>query len=112
MKFVLVAVALASLIRPVPAASLKEFNPPQSPDAKRPLAIVGATLIDGRGGRPIPDAIVVLRGEKILAVGPRRSTRIPGDAETFDATGLTLLPGFIDSHFHIERSYDLPRLFM
>src|SRR5205814_479603 len=102
-------VILAGLIPAAPAVSLKEFNPPPVPDAKRSLAIVGAALIDGRDGQTIPDAVVIVHGEKILAAGPRKSTPVPDAAETFDATGLTLLPGFIDSHFHIERSYDLPR---
>ena len=110
--FALMAVALAGLIPAATAASLKEINPPQINQPKHSLAILGVTLIDGRAGRPIPDAVVVLIGEKIIAAGPRKSTRIPVDAETYDATGLTLLPGFIDAHFHIERSYDLPRLFM
>lgn len=94
------------------AASLKEINPPRAPQAKRPLAIVGATLIDGRGAQPVSDSVVVLSGEKITDAGPRASTPVPEAAEVFDAKGLTLLPGFIDAHFHIERSYDLPRLFM
>jgi imidazolonepropionase-like amidohydrolase len=74
------------------------------------LAIVGATLIDGRGGSPVPDAVVVVRGDKIDAAGSRSSIRIPQDAEVFDGKGRTLLPGFMDSHFHIERDYELPRL--
>jgi imidazolonepropionase-like amidohydrolase len=92
------------------AASLREINPPRTPDTNRVSAIVGATLIDGRGGPPVADAVVVLRGERIVAAGTRKSTPIPDGAEVFDATGLTLLPGLIDSHFHIERDYELPRL--
>src|SRR5262245_7379576 len=92
------------------AASLKEINPPRAPDINRVSAIVGATLIDGRGGPPVADAVLVLRGEKITAVGSRKAMRIPEDAKVFDAAGLTLLPGLIDSHFHIERDYELPRL--
>src|SRR5262245_27240938 len=92
------------------AASLREINPPPAPDTNRVSAIVGATLIDGRGGPPVANAVVVVRGEKIVAVGSRKSMRIPEGAEVFDAAGLTLLPGLIDSHFHIERDYELPRL--
>src|SRR6185369_9447471 len=92
-----------------PANSLKEINVPGA-DTNRLLAIVGATLIDGRGGSPIPDAVVVVRGDKIDAAGARKSIRIPRGAEVFDGKGRTLLPGFMDSHFHIERDYELPRL--
>ena len=92
------------------ATSLREINPPAAADSTRALAIAGATLIDGRGGPPVTGALVVLHGDKIVSVGSRKSTPIPQGAEVFDATGLTLLPGLIDSHFHIERDYELPRL--
>jgi len=91
------------------AISLKEINPPAA-DTKRIVAIVGATMIDGRSGAQVSNAVVVVRGAKIEAAGGRKSARIPAGAQVFDATGKTLLPGFIDSHFHIERDYDLPRL--
>jgi len=92
-----------------PANSLKEINLPGG-DTNLLLAIVGVTLIDGRGGSPILDAVVVVRGDKIEAAGVRSSIRVPQEAEVFDAKGRTLLPGFMDSHFHIERDYELPRL--
>jgi imidazolonepropionase-like amidohydrolase len=37
---------------------------------------------------------------------------IPASARIYDASGLTLLPGLLDAHFHIERDYELPRLFL
>jgi imidazolonepropionase-like amidohydrolase len=91
------------------AGSLKEINPPAAA-TNRVQAIVGGTLIDGRGGPPITDAVVILRGAKIQTVGKRKSNRVPPDAEVFDATGKTLVPGLLDSHFHIERDYKLPPL--
>ena len=89
--------------------SLKEINLPAA-DTNRIVAIVGARLIDGKGGAPVSNAVVVVRGAKIAAAGSRKSAKIPVGAEVFNATGKTLLPGFIDSHFHIERDYDLPAL--
>src|SRR6267378_596411 len=46
--------------------SLHEVNQVARPDANHVIAIVGATLIDGRGGAPVPDSVVVVRGEKIV----------------------------------------------
>jgi imidazolonepropionase-like amidohydrolase len=93
---------------------LKEYNPPTAPPADTTIAIVGATLIDGNGGPPVTDAVVVIRGDTIVAAGPRESVIIPKQAEQIDATGLTLLPGFVDSHFHIGSNrkvmYDMPPL--
>src|SRR6476659_3880160 len=95
-----ILVLLAGAALASPADSLKEINLPGA-DTNRLLAIIGATLIDGRGGSPVPDALVVVRGDKIDAAGSRSSIRIPRDAEVFDGKGRTLLPGFMDSHFHI-----------
>ena len=100
---------LAGVVSTAPAASLKEINPPAA-DTNHVVAIVGATLIDGKGGVPLSNAVVVVDGAKIAAAGSRNSVTIPARAEVFNATGRTLLPGLIDSHFHIERDYELPRL--
>lgn len=64
-------------------------------------AISGATAYAGEGLEPIPDATVVLDGDRIEAIGPRTRTETPPDATTIDATGLLLFPGFIDAHVHI-----------
>src|SRR6266480_2165539 len=65
--------------------SLHEVNQVARPDANHVVAIVGATLIDGRGGAPVLDAAVVIRGERIVAVGKRASVSIPAGAEIVDA---------------------------
>jgi imidazolonepropionase-like amidohydrolase len=93
-------------------SGLREINPPPAPREGPALAIVGATLLDGRGGPPIPDSIVVVRQDRILAAGPRGATPIPEGAEVFPAVGLSVIPGLIDAHFHIERDYALPPLFL
>lgn len=74
------------------------------------VIISGARLIDGRGGPPIENSIVVIEGDRIVAAGPRGSVRPPA-GETFDASGLTLLPGLIDAHFH-RGSLKLPNMFL
>jgi imidazolonepropionase-like amidohydrolase len=91
---------------------LHEVNPVAQPNANQVVAIVGATLIDGRGGAPLLDAVVVVRGEKIVAVGGRAAVSIPAGAEVVDAKGFTLLPGLIDSHFHIDGNDPLPALYL
>lgn len=92
--------------------SLREVNQVAQPPAASTIAIVGATLIDGRGGPAIPDAVVIVRGDRILAVGKRNSVPIPRGAEVVEANGLTLLPGLIDSHFHIDGDDPLPALYL
>jgi imidazolonepropionase-like amidohydrolase len=61
----------------------------------------GATLIDGTGAAPIPDAAVVIDGDRITAAGPRAALTWPADAEVVDVRGRTLIPGLIDAHDHL-----------
>ena len=99
-------------LQPRAPQSLREVNRVAGPEAARVLVIRGATVIDGRGGPAIRDAAVVVRGERIAAVGPRTAVTIPPNAEVFDASGLTLVPGLIDSHFHIDGDDGLPALYL
>jgi imidazolonepropionase-like amidohydrolase len=96
----------------VKAKLVREVNEVVEPPSNNLIAIVGATLIDGRGGSVIADSVVLIRGEHIAAVGKRGSVSIPSGAETVDGHGLTLLPGLIDAHFHIDGDDSLPALFL
>lgn len=66
------------------------------------VAIVGATVIDGNGGPPVPDATIVVRGKRIAEIGPRASVRVPRGARVIDAAGKFATPGFIDTNVHIS----------
>lgn len=63
-------------------------------------ALVGATLIDGRGGPPVADAVVTLRDDRIEAVGRRGAIALDPDTTVVDISGRYLLPGLIDVHVH------------
>lgn len=67
------------------------------------VAYVNARLIDGTGAPPVPDAVVVVNGGKILAAGPRAQVTVPAGARTIDAAGGTLVPGLWDMHAHFEQ---------
>jgi len=72
--------------------------------------VLGSTLIDGTGSAPVADAAVVIDGERIAAAGPRAAVSWPSGAEVIDATGLTILPGLIDTHDHLaSHGYALSR---
>ena len=64
-------------------------------------ALRGVTVIDGTGAAPIRNATVIVTGDRISAVGPRASVRIPAGARVLDLSGKTLVPGFIDMHAHV-----------
>jgi predicted amidohydrolase YtcJ len=67
-----------------------------------PRVLVGGTLIDGTSAPPIKDSIIILRDEYIVEVGKRDSVEIPPNAEVYDITGKTIMPGLIDSHCHFQ----------
>ncbi len=71
-------------------------------------AITGVTLIDGTGGPPISNATVLVDGDRIEAAGAKDAVGVPPDAETVDASGMTLLSGLIDCHDHLASfSYEI-----
>lgn len=94
------------------SVSMREVNEAAKPAANQTIAIAGATLIDGRGGPPVNDAVVIVRGEKIVAAGARAAVSIPKNAALVEAKGLTLLPGLIDAHFHLDGDEGLPSLYL
>lgn len=65
------------------------------------LAIVGGTLIDGTGSAPVPDSVVLIEGNRIIAAGPRSQISIPKNARVLDARGKYILPGLWDMHAHL-----------
>ncbi|MCC6290408.1 MAG: amidohydrolase family protein [Chitinophagaceae bacterium] len=91
---------------------IKEVNAGEITAGKKHIAIVGATIIDGNGGEPIANGIVLINGNTIEAAGSAGKIDIPNDAERIDAQGMYILPGFIDSHFHLDNMHGLPALFL
>jgi imidazolonepropionase-like amidohydrolase len=70
--------------------------------AQSATAILGATLIDGNGGPALVNSAVVIQGQRIVAVGPRGSVRVPEGARVIDATGKFITPGFVDANVHVS----------
>ena len=68
------------------------------------LALVGAKLVTMRGLEVVDDGVVVVRANRIVAVGPRSTTAVPADARVIDCSGMTIVPGLIDVHAHGAQS--------
>lgn len=63
-------------------------------------ALVGGRLIDGWGGAPVNQSVVLIEGERIKAVGTVDSLPVPTGAEVIDCRGMSVLPGLWDCHVH------------
>jgi imidazolonepropionase-like amidohydrolase len=64
-------------------------------------AMVGGTLIDGYGGPPIRNSVILIDGERISDVGHVGGLEIPDGAEIISTEGMSVLPGLWDMHVHL-----------
>ncbi|HEY1090075.1 MAG TPA: amidohydrolase family protein, partial [Burkholderiaceae bacterium] len=64
------------------------------------IALVGARIATMKGDEVIENGVVLVDGNRIAAVGPAASVAIPADAKRVDAKGKTIVPGFVDAHWH------------
>lgn len=64
-------------------------------------ALVGGTLIDGFGGEPIKNSVILIEGEKIVKVGQVGVLPVPKDYEVISTEGMSVLPGLWDMHVHL-----------
>src|SRR5262245_8277304 len=74
---------------------------------QRTLVLEGGLLIDGTGKAPVPDAVIVVEGTRIKAIGTRGQISYPPQAQVVNVAGRTVLPGLIDGHVHL-RDYQVP----
>ncbi|HEX9964413.1 MAG TPA: amidohydrolase family protein [Allosphingosinicella sp.] len=101
-----------------PAENAPKFQPPtkglslsMAVEADRPtgtVAFTGARIVTmaAADGGIIDDGTIVVRGDRILAVGPRGQVSIPAGAKTVDVTGKTIIPGLVDAHAHGPQGQD------
>jgi hypothetical protein len=101
------ALAVPCTLNPVPC-SLSTAVQAQS------LAVKNVTVIDGSDSTPRRDQTVLIRGNRIVAVGSSRSVRVPPGATVVDGRNRYLIPGLWDMHVHtdVPRGRDLLGLFV
>jgi len=75
---------------------------PSAQPAAGITAITGGTLIDGNGGAPVADAVLIVEDGRIKAAGPRGSVPVPAGATVLDASGRFIVPGFFDTNVHLS----------
>ena len=65
------------------------------------VAMVGGTLVDGTLSDPIRDSVILIEGQRIVAVGTVKTLPVPADATVISTEGMTVLPGLWDMHVHL-----------
>jgi len=96
-KRFLVTIAIVIFI----LATVAQNTEAQQPSAGQIVVIRCGKLIDGRTAQAQGGMIIIIRGERIEAVGKAESLAVPQGATVIDLSGATVLPGLIDVHSHI-----------
>lgn len=96
--------AIVGLLMALLAACGGASDAPDQGAAAGVTVLTGATLIDGNGGDPIQNAVLVVEGDRFAAVGPAGSVDIPEGAEVIDLTGKTIMPPLIAVHTHVAQT--------
>ena len=65
------------------------------------VAMVGGTLVDGTLSDPIRDSVILIEGQRIVAVGTVKTLPVPADATVISTEGMTVMPGLWDMHVHL-----------
>ncbi len=107
MRRILTVVAAGIVLAGSLGAQARELAPPLRPyvTVNEPVvALTNARVVDGTGA-PVKDGqTIVIRGEKIAAVGPAGAVQVPAGARSIDLQGKTVIPGIIGLHDHMYYS--------
>jgi imidazolonepropionase-like amidohydrolase len=87
-------------VLPAVAALWGHASPQPATAQGTTIVVRGATLIDGNGGAPRRDVDIVVRDDRILAIGPGQT--VPSGTVEIDARGTWVVPGLIDVHVHLD----------
>lgn len=92
-------IALILALAASPALGQGRGSPPQAP---APVTLISPSRVwDGTDSAPHEGWAVLIRGDRIEAVGPRAQITAPVDAKVIDLPGTTLIPGMIEAHSHL-----------
>ena len=85
------------------SVSFPTLQRPAAAASETRLALAGARIFDGTGAA-LRDGVILIRGERIAAIGPREQITLPDDARVIDLSGHWIIPGLIDAHVHFFQS--------
>jgi imidazolonepropionase-like amidohydrolase len=95
-----VLLLLSLSVLQVAGASVAPLKPAGAQEVD--LALVGGRVLDGYGAAPVENAVILVSGERIVAVGPADRISVPPGIRVISTEGMTLLPGLCDMHVHLQ----------
>ena len=81
--------------------NVSAVSAPAGAQSAKVKALVGGLLIDGFGGKPTRNSVILIEGERIKAVGQVGTLAVPPGAEVISTEGMSVLPGLWDMHVHL-----------
>jgi imidazolonepropionase-like amidohydrolase len=96
--FLICLICVCSFIEMTPSAQTQSTTP-KPPDTI--YLLKPAHVFDGESAQLHDGWVVLVRGEKIEAVGPANEIKAPADAKVIELPGMTLMPGLIEAHSHV-----------
>lgn len=100
----------AGAVRPIYEAARHDVGitiPKDKPQGT--VVLRGARLLTMKGNEVIPNGDVVVKDNRIIAVGAQGSVTVPAGAKIIDVTGKTILPGYVDVHAHMWPAFGVHR---
>jgi imidazolonepropionase-like amidohydrolase len=99
--------AITALLLLATAALMGADDKPNAAPNDGEIAIVGATAIPMTTERVLPDQTIIIRGDRIVAIGPRTTLAPSRGARVIDGRGMFVIPGLADMHVHMSAE-DIP----
>ena len=103
-KMIVGSLSIAALLAASAISSMAQERPAQP--GKR-VILHAARLLDVKTGTTLSDQVIVIEGDKITMVGPAKSVKATGNAQSIELPNATVMPGLIDCHTHLTVSPNL-----
>ncbi len=97
----LVLICLMIILTPAQMTPSAQTQSPTPKPTDTVYLLKPAHIFDGESAQLHDGWVVLVRGEKIEAVGPANEIRVPAEAKVVELPGMTLMPGLIDAHSHV-----------
>ena len=107
-----VALVIAGMVLIAATGAQRSSAPGHDARSSKITAFVGVTVVAMGSPRVLPNQVVLIRGERIVEIGPPNAVHVPRKAHRIDGRGLFLIPGLTDMHVHLMEAQAYFPLFL